>query len=111
MTPVPWFAWPWMMPVWSILSPTVNIDVRADNWDYAPMTEWGEGDLVVEDRVKREVATPGRQLGILSDAVLELAGRVGALDGEAVQKLDRLVAEVERIKAECGRGSTALTRS
>ena len=110
MTPVPWLLWSWMTPVWSVLSPTVNIDVRADNWDYSPVTEWGEGDVMVEGRVQREVATPGRQLGILSDALLELAGKVDATDGEAVQKLDRLVAQVERIKTECGRGSTALTK-
>lgn len=103
-------VWPWMWPVWAFMSPMLTFNVRADNWDYRPMTEWGEGDIQVERRVHRDLASPGRQLGILADAVLELAGKADALDGPAVARLQRLADEIEKIKAEVHTGAPALRK-
>lgn len=62
------------VPVWSWMPPLMS--VHADNWNYQPMTEWGEGDLHVEGVLKRDVATPGRQIGILTEAILESSDRL-----------------------------------
>ena len=95
MTPA---LFPWLMPIWSIMSPLMRFDVKADNWDYSPVTEWGQGDVQIENRVARDVATPARQVGILSEVVLELARNADLNDSEAVRRLERLVALVEEVK-------------
>ncbi|MCK7501051.1 MAG: hypothetical protein MZW92_71115 [Comamonadaceae bacterium] len=46
--------------------------ISAPGWNYTPITEWGEGDLNIEKRIANEVATPGRQLGIIGDALVAL---------------------------------------
>ena len=102
------FSWPLSAHPWSFLSPTVTMNVRADNWDYSPMTEWGQGDLQVERQINREVATYGRQIGILSEAILELAERSGQMDGEAVKRLRRLADMVEEIKSRGPGGPASL---
>jgi hypothetical protein len=65
------------VPVLSFASPLMS--VHADNWNYEPMTEWGEGDLNAERAIRREVATPGRQIGIISEAVVELSDHFSEL--------------------------------
>lgn len=44
------------------------------------------------------VARPGKQLGCIADAVLELAKKTGHADGENVEKLSELVNEIEKVK-------------
>ena len=97
MTPM---MFPWLMPVWSIMSPLMRFDVKADNWDYSPVTEWGQGDVQIERRVARDVATPARQLGILTDVVLELARNADLNDSKAVKRLERLIELIEEVKAD-----------
>ena len=104
------FSWPLSAHPWSFLSPTVTMNVRADNWDYSPMTEWGQGDLQVERQINREVATYGRQIGILSEAILELAERCGHTDGEAVKRLQTLVDMVEEVKSRAPADPTGLRK-
>lgn len=70
--------------------------VHADNWDYKPMTEWGEGDLNAERAIRKELATPGRQIGIISEAVDELAQNFNSL----IKTLDSENATPEKIR-EC----------
>jgi hypothetical protein len=53
--------------------------VHADNWDYKPMTEWGEGDLNAERAIRKELATPSRQIGIISEAVDALVANLNSL--------------------------------
>jgi hypothetical protein len=74
---VMWFLWPLVAPrmmsfpaLWSIASPTTFMSVEAPGWDYTPITEWGEGNLNVERRIRNAVATPGRELGIINDALI-----------------------------------------
>lgn len=58
------------------------------------------GDEAIEARIVTEIASFGRQLGILTDAVLELA------DGEPGRAVDRLRAvatRVETVKAQVAR--------
>ena len=100
--------WPWRWPAWAFMSPVVRFDIRADNWDYSPMTEWGQGDLRVERRVHRDVASYGRQLGILTEAVIELADSVEGEDGPKVERLKALAEEIEQIKAEVTSAPPAL---
>ena len=65
------------VPLVSFASPLMS--VRADNWNYEPMTEWGEGDLNAERAIRREIATPARQIGIISEAVVELSDHFSEL--------------------------------
>ena len=70
------FFWPFVAPrmislpsLRSVASPTTYMSVEAPGWNYAPLTEWGQGDLITENRIRREVATPGRELGIINEAL------------------------------------------
>lgn len=97
------FAWPFTMPnLFSFMSPTTVLSVSAPGWYYAPATEWGEGDQTIERRINKELATPGRQLGIMGDALAAIVDRLqhpekGA-DKEAEEALGRLVALVRDAK-------------
>ncbi len=58
------------------------------------------GDRTVEERVVQEVASFGRQLGIIADAVLEIADE---RQGEGVERLRSLVNRIETVKARHNR--------
>jgi tellurite resistance protein len=77
----------------------------------SPMTNWGsitvnyQGNPEIESAVVQEIAGYGKQLGILTEAVLALADRIGTADGnggaaepEAVERLRRLAAKIEDMK-------------
>lgn len=68
-------------PVTRFLSPTVEVN-------YA-------GDQQLESEIVGEVASFGRQLGILSDAILELADDNV---GDGVEKLRTLAKEIDEVK-------------
>jgi len=53
------------------------------------------GNRAVEGEVVTDVASFGTQLGILSDAILDLAGE---RDSKAMARLRRLVTQVEEVK-------------
>jgi hypothetical protein len=70
---------------------------------YNPNTKWEapslvRGDERVEQRVYGEVASPGRQLGKLTDVVLQLAARAG-LDTAEVGDLKAIRDHVDTIKS------------
>jgi len=81
----------------------------------APVTNWGtqitvnyQGNAAIERDVQSEVASFGKQLGIVTEAVLALAGPLtGALDADAdakekVVRLATLAARVDAVKARHG---------
>lgn len=68
-------------PQGSLFSPTTNV------------TYQGAPDI--EIRVANEVASNGKQLGIITDALLELAGKKS---GEALDKLREIHARIEEVK-------------
>lgn len=72
----------WIAPVTNWLSPTVVT--------YA-------GDREIEARVVTEIASFGKQLGILTDALLELADD---RPGEAVTRLRRIATRIEAVKIQ-----------
>ncbi|ODN71744.1 hypothetical protein [Methylobrevis pamukkalensis] len=71
------------MPFTSLLSPTVNYTTY-------------KGDLQTEERIVSNVASFGRQLGILSEAVLALAE--GKHDSDELERLRRMMARIEDVK-------------
>jgi hypothetical protein len=56
------------------------------------------GDPQIEKDVVEKVASFGKQLGILTDAVLELAGAKPRPDNSAVTRLRDIAAKVEALK-------------
>jgi hypothetical protein len=54
------------------------------------------GDRAIEERVVSEVASFGRQLGILSEALLEIAD---GEPGKAVERLRAVTTRIETVKA------------
>lgn len=68
----------------------------------APVTVTYAGDREIEERVVTEVASFGRQLGILTEALLEIA------DGEPGQAVDRLRSVATRVETVKSRFTRAL---
>jgi hypothetical protein len=93
---------PWLFPWWSMFKAPWSGDVTQD---MATITSWLSpqfqfnfaGNRRIEGKVVADVASYGRQLGILSEAVLELAA---GQEGKAVARLKDLVAEVEKVKRQ-----------
>lgn len=67
-----------------------------------------EGNARIEERIVSEVASFGRQIGWLSELVLELAGREG-LEGETLGKLRDAQKRIAAIKANAA--DTALEKA
>ncbi|HEY3699213.1 MAG TPA: hypothetical protein VGK97_07765, partial [Spongiibacteraceae bacterium] len=70
-------------------SPTINLPGSGGigKFNYHPYTTWGaptlfSGNEAVEQVVYRDVATPGRQLGKLTDVVLELVDELTQRDSK-----------------------------
>ena len=87
----PWlyaFKAPWSGDVDQIINPVTS-------W-FSPELEFNfAGNKAIEARVVSEVASYGKQLGILTEAVLELSqGKPGA----AVTELEHMALDIERIK-------------
>ena len=104
--PVPW---------WSFASPLML--VHADNWDYQPATDWGQGDINVERAIKETIATPGRQIGIVSEAVIELSDHVSKIldfldkyDAQNPQYQNEVVRDLKELKKEIGANSSKIAR-
>jgi len=91
----PWFPfYPSFRSLWSG-DVTQDID-PVTNW-FSPRIEVFRGDPRIEREVVTKVASYGRQLGLLSNAVLELAEEP---DGPAVEKLRALVDQIEEVKQD-----------
>ncbi|MCS7469086.1 hypothetical protein NZK35_20735 [Stieleria sp. ICT_E10.1] len=101
-----------------MLSPAVSFRLPASgdvSMAYNPWTNWGisrpkstAGNPEIEAEVYLGVATPGKQLGKLTDATMALAKLVQSLPpellgqdpsaAEAIEELKDLAAEIERTK-------------
>lgn len=93
-----------------LFSPTINLPGSGSigGFSYHPYTTWEgpavyRGDQNVEQMVYREVASPGKQLGKLTEVVLELADAMAKLDSsiaesENARELKCLCERVESIK-------------
>ena len=91
---------PWLFPWWGFFKSPLSGDV---NQEIAPNMSWLSpqfefsfaGDRRIESDVVSDVASYGKQLGILSEAVLELAEDT---KGKDVTRLRELVAQIEAVK-------------
>jgi hypothetical protein len=91
---------PWLFPWWGLLKGPFSGDVTQD---ISPVTSWLSpqfefnfaGNRRIESEVMADVASYGKQLGILSEAVLEIAD---GSKGEAVERLKKLVDQIDTIK-------------
>ena len=100
---LPWIFWPWYAPFRAAGSSPAPLSGDV-NQDIAPLTNWFSpqvalnfaGDRRVERDVVAEVASYGRQLGILTDAVLAVAGENNE---PAVTRLRQTRDAVEVVKA------------
>lgn len=92
----------WLFPWSGFFRSPLSGDV---NQDYKPVTTWFSpqlevnfaGDREIETEVVSGVASYGKQLGTLIDAVLELAD---GEKGDALAKLKALAEQVEKIKQD-----------
>lgn len=57
------------------------------------------GSPEIESRIVADIASFGRQIGIISEALVELAGATGS-GGPKVARLRTLMAEIEDLKAQ-----------
>ena len=91
---------PWLFPWGGLFKGPLSGDVTQD---IAPITSWLSpqfefnfaGNRRVEAKVVADVASYGKQLGILSEAVLELAD---GNKGVAVDRFKKLTDKIEEIK-------------
>lgn len=60
----------------------------------------GEGDPVLERQIVLDVATYGKQLGELTDVVLQLAEKIGLAQSQALGEVQTIAARVAETKAE-----------
>ncbi|WP_207221162.1 hypothetical protein [Pseudoduganella lutea] len=60
----------------------------------------GAGHARIERRAFEEVASYGKQLGLITEVLLEQASRVDSVDSDAVRKLRDLQSRIENIKVE-----------
>lgn len=114
------YSWPFVIPnLFSFMSPTLVTSISAPDWYYAPATEWGEGDQIIEKRISKELATSGRQLGIMGDALVAIINYIqhpeNGIDEkseEAIGRFISLVRQVEKIvtEEEARKGSTKLRK-
>lgn len=90
----------WTNPWWNMLKPPFSGDLTQD---ISPMTNWWSpqielnfaGNRHVETAVVRDVASYGKQLGIISDVLLQLTENDNS---KAVEQLRKVTAEIEAVK-------------
>lgn len=89
---------PWIQWMQSLQAPFSHYDQNI-----SPTTTWFSptyeinyaGNQEIEAKVTTEVASFGKQLGVLTDAVMEIAD---GEQGEALEKLRGIASEIETIK-------------
>ena len=92
----------WFYPWWGLLKSPLSGDVVQDinpiTSLFSPQIELNfAGNRRIETEVVTGIASYGRQIGILSEAILELASDE---KGEAIERLKALTADIEKIKNE-----------
>ena len=90
--------YPWLFPWMGLKNGPLSGDVQqaiATSW-LSPHVEFNlAGDRRIEADIITDVASYGRQLGIISEAVLELAGKK---KGNSIDRLEKIVADIEDVK-------------
>lgn len=74
--------------------------------DISPVTSWLSpqfefnfaGNKNVEKDVVSNVASYGRQLGVIANALLEIAEKTDTQDGDAVKRLKDMKARIDKVK-------------
>jgi hypothetical protein len=93
---------PWLFPWWGLLKGPLSGDVTQDispiNSLLSPQVEFNfAGNRRIESEVMADVASYGKQLGILSEAVLEIAD---GKSGKAVARLQKLANQIDKVKSQ-----------
>ncbi len=91
---------PWFMPWWGYLQGPLSGDVTQA---IAPFSDWLSpqfefnfaGNRKIEAEVVADVASYGKQLGLISDALLELAR---GNPGQAISELEKLDQQIDAVK-------------
>lgn len=93
----PWL-FPWQGMFKGPLSGNVTQDISPDISWLSPQVEFNfAGDRRIEAEVVADVASYGKQLGILSEAMLEIAD---GDKGEAVERLRKLTNQINEVKLQ-----------
>jgi len=92
----------WLFPWWGLfkgpLSGDVTQDISPITSLLSPQFEFNfAGNRRIESKVVADVASYGKQLGILAEAMLELAD---GQKGDAVKKLQELTDQIDEVKQQ-----------
>src|SRR4051794_9110687 len=102
MTDFP-FAWPYsFFPTPQTFFPTPQTLDQPINpgWSFGGVNINYQGNPSIERDVVEKVASYGKQLGILSEAVLELAGDKTQKGERPIARVREIVARIEALKSE-----------
>jgi hypothetical protein len=95
MTDFP-FTWPYsLFPALKTLDQPIN-----PGWSFGGVSINYQGNPAIERDVIEKVASYGRQLGIITEAVLELAGDKPKRGEKPVARLREIAARIEALKSE-----------
>ena len=85
----------WLFP-WNLAPASLNQPILPD-WSLQHITVNYQGDPAIEKDVAANVASYGKQLGIITEAVLALARDEGD-DSEPIKRLRKVADDIEQIK-------------
>jgi hypothetical protein len=95
MTDFP-FTWPYsFFPALKTLEQPIN-----PGWSFGGVNVNYQGNPSIERDVIEKVASYGKQLGIISEAILELAGDKPKHGERPIARLREIVARIEALKSE-----------
>lgn len=89
------FMWPF-----SLFAPGNLNQPILPGWSFGNVTVGYAGDPDIEKRVVEDVASFGKQIGIITDVVLELASGKPAAKNEPLAQLREIEAKVKAIKEQ-----------
>ena len=90
---------PYMWP-FSLFAPGNLNQPILPGWSFGNVSVNYAGNADIEKDVMEKAASYGKQLGIITDVVLELAGERPAKDGDPLKQLRDVAAKVKKIKEE-----------
>ncbi len=91
----PSYMWPF-----SLFAPGNLTQPILPGWSFGNVSVNYAGNADIEKDVVEDVASYGKQLGIITDVVLELTANKAAKKGEPLQQLRDIAAKVKKIKDE-----------
>jgi hypothetical protein len=89
------FMWPF-----NLFAPGNLTQPILPGWSFGNVSVNYAGNADIEKKIVEDVASYGRQLGIITDVVLALTGDKPAARGEPLAQLREIAAKVEEIKAQ-----------